>query len=605
MKKTIVVAMALAFGGCFVSTPPAPPPPAPRPGPGPLPGPGPRPDPDAPLPEALVTDAPLLGGTMAELADGTLAIVDVSTGLVARVDPTTGVIVASTNVPRLDGPGRLAEDADGRLHLVLRASGELLTLDADLEEVTRRAVCQAPRGVVYDSEADVVRVACASGELVSFAPGEGEALASVLVEPDLRDLVIADGVLYASVFHRAELLTLQSDGTVLDRRAVPAAEFEARDREGAASTIRLDANTAYRIRALSDGRVLMVHQRSVTSPLDVENDGYAGGMCRGGVVESVVSVFTSGVAEPSTHAVGLTVVPLDGAYLPETDSVLVVSGANDSQGFFPSYSPRSVPLAATEEDCHFPEMTFEGFGSPSASTTSVEVLRDGRVAIQRRGGPTLVDVWEGGVQSVTVAHPNPVRPNAGSELFHALTPTFVACASCHPEAGEDGLTWNFLDTGPRRTQSLLGGLLDTAPFHWSGDQPTLSDIMAASFAERMGGRHTAEGTAAVGLWLDAQPMPEGPVHDEAAWARGDAVFQSSCASCHAGDALTDNQTVDVGTGGSFQVPSLRGVAYRAPFLHHGCADSLSALLDGDCGDGSAHRVESADRDDLLVYLRSL
>ena len=34
----------------------------------------------------------------------------------------------------------------------------------------------------------------------------------------------------------------------------------------------------------------------------------------------------------------------------------------------------------------------------------------------------------------------------------------VACATCHPEGAEDGHVWLFPGDGPRRTQTLLGGL---------------------------------------------------------------------------------------------------------------------------------------------------
>jgi len=35
--------------------------------------------------------------------------------------------------------------------------------------------------------------------------------------------------------------------------------------------------------------------------------------------------------------------------------------------------------------------------------------------------------------------------------------------------------------------------------------------------------------------------------------------------------LTNNQSADVGTGGTFQVPSLVDLAHRAPYMHDGCA----------------------------------
>lgn len=81
-----------------------------------------------------------------------------------------------------------------------------------------------------------------------------------------------------------------------------------------------------------------------------------------------------------------------------------------------------------------------------------------------------------------------------------------------------------------------------------------------------------------------------------------------CAACHAGDALTNNQTMDVGTGGAFQVPSLRGVVWRAPYLHDGRAATLADRF-GPQGGGEQHGHTAAltdgERDDLIAYLRSL
>jgi hypothetical protein len=60
---------------------------------------------------------------------------------------------------------------------------------------------------------------------------------------------------------------------------------------------------------------------------------------------------------------------------------------------------------------------------------------------------------------------------------------------------------------------------------------------------------------------------------------------------------------------SLQVPSLRGVGYRAPFLHNGCAATLRARFDPACGGGDLHGKTSQLTDDqigdLVSYLESL
>ena len=107
--------------------------------------------------------------------------------------------------------------------------------------------------------------------------------------------------------------------------------------------------------------------------------------------------------------------------------------------------------------------------------------------------------------------------------------------------------------------------------------------------------------------LRASPAPA--VLDEAALERGEALFeQVQCNTCHAGERFTDNKNYDVGTGGAFQVPSLLGVAYRAPYMHDGCARTLAERFDPVCG-GDAHGnvagLSDEDIADLVVYVESL
>jgi mono/diheme cytochrome c family protein len=97
----------------------------------------------------------------------------------------------------------------------------------------------------------------------------------------------------------------------------------------------------------------------------------------------------------------------------------------------------------------------------------------------------------------------------------------------------------------------------------------------------------------------------------AAVGRGRALFADEkvgCAGCHGGPRLTNNQMADVGTGGAFQVPSLIGLAARAPYQHDGCAATLRERFDPACGGarhGSTAGLAPAGLDDLIAYLQSL
>jgi cytochrome c peroxidase len=64
---------------------------------------------------------------------------------------------------------------------------------------------------------------------------------------------------------------------------------------------------------------------------------------------------------------------------------------------------------------------------------------------------------------------------------------------------------------------------------------------------------------------------------------------------------TNNQTLDVGTGGAYQVPSLVGVGSRAPYMHDGRAATLKAAIHRHTGEN----VSSGEVADVITYLGTL
>jgi mono/diheme cytochrome c family protein len=203
--------------------------------------------------------------------------------------------------------------------------------------------------------------------------------------------------------------------------------------------------------------------------------------------------------------------------------------------------------------------------------------------------------------------------DTGHELFHADVGSGLSCASCHGEALDDGHVWNFKDFGPRRTQTMRGGLLSTLPLHWEGDLSTFKNLVDEVMTRRMGGFPVEDKySEALGSWLDKLPAVRLDVAASDAVQRGKALFESDevgCASCHSGAHLTNNASYDVGTGGKFQVPTLNGLALHAPFLHDGCAATLEERFDPSCGGGDKHghtsHLTQAEVADLVTYLKTL
>ena len=119
-----------------------------------------------------------------------------------------------------DEPGRLVEDSAGKVHIALRRGGALLTIDPRAgagQIIARRPACAAPRGLAYDAASDRVHLACAGGELVTFAAAGGAALRTLQLEGDLRDVIVQGSQLLVSRFRSAELLTLDASGKIVGR----------------------------------------------------------------------------------------------------------------------------------------------------------------------------------------------------------------------------------------------------------------------------------------------------------------------------------------------------------------------------------------------------
>jgi hypothetical protein len=116
-------------------------------------------------------------------------------------------------------------------------------------------------------------------------------------------------------------------------------------------------------------------------------------------------------------------------------------------------------------------------------------------------------------------------------------------------------------------------------------------------------------------WVDRVPALKPSLrggHDDAAVARGKALFDSAavgCVTCHAGSDFTNGSNYDVGTGGTFQVPQLHSLAARAPFMHDGCAATLADRFGTKCGGDQRHgntaQLGAAEIGDLIAYLESL
>jgi mono/diheme cytochrome c family protein len=554
-----------------------------------------------------VTEDPppaISGGTLLLAADGHTAIAadpDRHGIWVADLDSGSPTFLS---VEKFDEPGRVVEDQGGRAHVALRRGGAVVTVDIAARKILdRRDVCPSPQGLAYEAAADVLHVACAGGELVTLPAASGPAIRRLRLDRDLRDVVVDGDRLLVSRFRSAETLVVSADGEVLSRRQLPSFIAD----NGTGSTYA--PAVAWRMAPRPGGGAVMVHQRHMTSQVILAPGGYylAAG-CDGGILHSAASLIDPAALDgvdipPAVAAIPTVALPVDIAISKLGDKVALVAAGNDKVIIT---QPPTIEAEAGTGSC-FPSIT----EVPVAGQPIALAFRDnGDIVVQLREPAELLVLGHGAIQL-----PGESVRDTGHEMFHRSPSGFasIACASCHPAGNEDGHVWNFDPVGLRRTQAIGGGVLATAPLHWDGDMPDLSALMSEVFVSRMSGPQPGpRRLKLMARFIDSIPaLPASPPDDAEAVARGDALFHDAkvgCADCHSGPMFTNNRNEAIGKGIALQVPSLIGIAGRAPYMHDGCAATLRDRFDPACG-GSEHgdvsHLTPAQMDDLVAYLESL
>jgi hypothetical protein len=218
----------------------------------------------------------------------------------------------------------------------------------------------------------------------------------------------------------------------------------------------------------------------------------------------------------------------------------------------------------------------------------------------------------------------PTPFEVGQKIFHAtgsvaLSKDGRACASCHPDGRDDGLTWASPD-GPRQTPMLAGRLRESAPFGWTDGSKTVHDHLQKTIARLEGRGMDDESAYALMTYLERMRVPTRTIAPsrDAQIARGKALFASydvGCSSCHDSKdhaPTGDGEVHDIGSGAkgdaflAFATPSLRYVGGTAPYFHDGRYSSVRELLkDTDGRMGDTGQLSEPDLDALVAYVESL
>ena len=561
-----------------------------------------------------VSPPPISGGTLLVTRDGARAVA-------ADPDRDRVFIVAFEErkvvevvLDSGDEPGRSIEDEHGIVHVVLRRAGAVASIDVARGVVREgRSVCAAPRGIVHDPAGARLVIACEDGQLLALGTSPGGASSRLAaLDVDLRDVVVAGDRIFVSRFRAARILELTLEGKTVSEGKLPVVAPNMATASTTPPPAASETMLASRMIAAPPEDPtpdpIVVHEIGTPGPGGSSPFGYYGAPRPSPECADFPAIVMPAVSRPGLDG-SMTVLPAQ-AVLPvdiATDGrlVAVVAAGNAHTKALPQlYVVREPQSAVSARLCNERLTTYPLEGEP----TAVAFRRPGALVVQSRQPATLELVPEG----IVIPLSSSDRSDTGHAIFHANSGAGIACASCHGEGGDDGHVWAFVE-GARRTPSLRGTLPGTAPYHWNGDVLDVDEIADASMTERMGGPQLdVRQKDALRAWMFAlpPPAPSGLVDEERA-QRGRAIFERAdvgCATCHGGPMLTNSATLDVGTGSSFQVPSLIGLRTRAPYMHDGCAPTLRDRFTPSCGGRrhgeTAHLAES-ELDDLVHYLESL
>ncbi|MDP6546853.1 MAG: multiheme c-type cytochrome [Phycisphaerae bacterium] len=201
------------------------------------------------------------------------------------------------------------------------------------------------------------------------------------------------------------------------------------------------------------------------------------------------------------------------------------------------------------------------------------------------------------------------KTRRGERLFHSANITFrrqFSCHSCHPDGHVDGLSYDIepdgLGSDPVDNRTLRG-ILDTAPFKWTGLNPSLSRQCGprlAVFFTRIQPFEPDE-LSALTDYICSIPRPPNRYRPLGAklsgpQRRGKAMFDRTktndgriipkserCVTCHRPPLYTDRRKHDVGTKmrldtkSNFDTPHLTNIYDSAPYMHNGIADTLEEI----------------------------
>ncbi|HOW08618.1 MAG TPA: beta-propeller fold lactonase family protein [Bacteroidales bacterium] len=273
--------------------------------------------------------------------------------------------------------------------------------------------------------------------------------------------------------------------------------------------------------------------------------------------------------------------------------------------------------------------------SPDGKTLYVaEHLEDRIAVINTETLESEGTIHLGGSGRITVArHGRRLLNNAGGTFQ-----TQYSCYTCHPDAHEDGLTYNMAskDMGRNMTNTQsLRNIGDTPPYKWNGKNQSVYKQDGMRFStvltrtEAFSYKDLDALTAYIMTGIPNPPNlmynPDGELTE--AQKRGKEIFERThdnkgneipvtnrCNTCHPAPYYTNMKPAGVGTLAAtddsilFDTPHLNNIFASPPYLHDGRAATLEEIwtIYGKTEEhGSLNDLTKIQLNELVEYLKSL
>jgi len=580
-----------------------------------------------------VSGAPgAVGSSIAVLSGGHVAVVNPDQGSVSFLDPDSLAVLGTTAVG--GEPHTLLEVMISGHEALLVANyraGEVVVLDEATMAVSQRvSVCNGPYGLAAAPDGTWVGVSCewdGTVQKLDLASLQAAPLATGLHRP--RALAVVGGDTYVADYIGGLLHDIGAGGTDSTTSLVPTtAPYRP-------AITAMAANLASAITP-AFGSLFVSH---VLENNTGETTGEAEASDYGSVTNTNPkinpAITTIGSASPVLYA------QYDGGSRVYSGPIALASFGSRYLlvAHISTANVAVIDTTGTTPDARAVGTFQVGFGPAGIAVDAARKLAFVDNALDQSVSRLDLDAtFTAPAQSFAVSatlvrdlpSPYSAEAQAGRRLFfdatnpHVTPSGVVACASCHPGGGDDGLVW-FIDTPNiplkrRRTPHLGNAKSQTAPFHWNGQFATMSDLVENTMTNLMAGDGLLVDVTTVQPFIDEiVQAPVLAVTDSASVARGETLFNSTtlaCATCHLGSYLTDDlmhavlspmslESDDVFT--TANTPGLHGMFLMAPYFHDGRAATLNDVLTQPYASEMDHTtgLSQGDLTDLIAYLDSL